>query len=134
MVAMREQGVDTDSLTQIPVEGNNNAVLAVHNGDAEVGFAFWDARSSVIEEAPSAGEDTVVFAYTEMIPNGGIAVSNSLPDDLSAELTTLMDGYAESSDQAGDVMFDLVGLSDWTDETEREQIARYGEILEQFAQ
>ncbi|MGO1408940.1 MAG: phosphate/phosphite/phosphonate ABC transporter substrate-binding protein [Brachybacterium sp.] len=134
MVAMREQGVDTDSLTQIPVEGNNNAVLAVHNGDAEVGFAFWDARSSVIEEAPSAGEDTVVFAYTEMIPNGGIAVSNSLPDDLSAELTTLMDGYAESSDQAGDVMFDLVGLSDWTDETEPEQIARYGEILEQFAQ
>ncbi|MGO2557042.1 phosphate/phosphite/phosphonate ABC transporter substrate-binding protein [Brachybacterium sp.] len=134
MVAMREQGVDTDSLTQIPVEGNNNAVLAVHNGDAEVGFAFWDARSSVIEEAPSAGEDTVVFAYTEMIPNGGIAVSDTLPDDLSAELTTLMDGYAESSDEAGDVMFDLVGLSDWTDETEPEQIARYGEILEQFAQ
>lgn len=134
MVAMREQGVDTDSLTQIPVEGNNNAVLAVHNGDAEVGFAFWDARSSVIEEAPSVGEDTVVFAYTEMIPNGGIAVSDTLPDDLSAELTTLMDGYAESSDEAGDVMFDLVGLSDWTDETEPEQIARYGEILEQFAQ
>lgn len=133
LVAMKEQGVDTDALEQVPVEGNNNAVLAVQNGDAEVGFAYWDARSTVIEEAPTVGEDTVVFAYTEMIPNGGVAASDALPEDLVAELTTLMDEYAESSDEAADVMFDLVGLSDWTTDTQPEQIARYGEILEQFA-
>ncbi|AXK45886.1 PhnD/SsuA/transferrin family substrate-binding protein [Brachybacterium saurashtrense] len=134
IVAMREQGVDTDALQQVPVEGNNNAVLAVQNGDAEVGFAYWDARPTVMEEAPTVGEDTVVFAYTEPIPNGGVAVSSSLPDDLAAELTTLMDDYADSSDEASEVMFDLVGLSDWTADTQPEQIARYGEILEQFAQ
>ena len=43
-----------------------------------------------------------------------------------------MDGYADSSDEAKTVMFDLVGLSDWTDQTAAEQITRYGEILSQF--
>lgn len=134
IVAMREQGVDTDSLNQIPVEGNNNAVLAVANGDAEVGFAYWDARVTVSEEVPTVGEDVVVFAYTEMIPNGGVAVSNSLPADLVEQLTTLMDDYADSSDEAADVMFNLVGLSDWTSDTQPEQIDRYGEILAEFNQ
>ncbi|MDN6411178.1 MAG: phosphate/phosphite/phosphonate ABC transporter substrate-binding protein, partial [Yaniella sp.] len=63
----------------------------------------------------------------------GVAAANTLPDDLVAELTTLMDDYAGSSDEAADVMYDLVGLSDWTAETGEEEIARYGEILEMFA-
>lgn len=134
MVAMQEQGVDTEAIEQVPVEGNNNAVLSVANGDAEVGFAYWDARSTVTEEAPSIGEDAVAFAYTEMIPNGGVAAADSLPDDLVSELTTLMDEYADSSDEAAEVMQELVGLSDWTAETQEEQITRYGEILEQFGQ
>lgn len=133
IVAMREQGVDTDSLSQIPVEGNNNAVLAVANGDAEVGFAYWDARVTVIEEAPDVADNAVVFAYTDMIPNGGVAASSNLPEDLVAELTTLMDEYADSSDEAADVMFNLVGLSDWTNETAQDEITRYGEILAEFA-
>ncbi|UFU06647.1 phosphate/phosphite/phosphonate ABC transporter substrate-binding protein [Ruania halotolerans] len=135
IVAMREQGIDTDAgIVQIPVEGNNNAVLAVENGDAEVGFAYWDARSTVIEEAPDVAENAVVFAYTEMIPNGGVAVTPDLPEDLTAELTAVMDEYADSSEEAASVMFDLVGLSDWTAETEEEQITRYGEILAEFSQ
>ncbi|WP_156760643.1 phosphate/phosphite/phosphonate ABC transporter substrate-binding protein [Microbacterium karelineae] len=134
VVAMRDLGLDTDAdIEQIPVEGNNNAVLAVANGDAEVGFAYWDARTTVAEEVPGIAEKAVAFAYTEMIPNGGVAVSNALPDDLVAELTTLLDDYADSSDEAASVMFDLVGLSDWTSETAEDEITRYGEILEQFA-
>ncbi len=134
VVLMREAGLDTDAdITQVPVEGNNNAVLAVANGDAEVGFAYWDARTTVVEEVPDIADKAVAFAYTEMIPNGGVAVTDSLPDDLVAELTTLMDDYADSSPEAADVMFELVGLSDWTAETADDEIARYGEILEQFA-
>ncbi|MGO1630214.1 MAG: PhnD/SsuA/transferrin family substrate-binding protein, partial [Microbacterium sp.] len=72
VVAMRELGIDTDAdIDQIPVEGNNNAVLAVANGDAEVGFAYWDARTTVAEEMPDIADKAVAFAYTEMIPNGG---------------------------------------------------------------
>lgn len=134
VVAMQDAGIDTDQdIVQVPVEGNNNAVLAVHNGDAEVSFGYWDARDSVLEEAPDVAENVVAFAYTEMIPNGGVAVTNTLPDDLVSELTTLLDDYAESSDEAAEVMYDLVGLSDWTAETDEEEITRYGEILEMFA-
>ena len=131
---MRELGIDTDSgITQIPVEGNNNAVLAVYNGDAEVSFAYWDARVTVVEEAPDVADRVVAFAYTDMIPNGGVAASASLPADLVEQLTELLDGYADSSPEAAEIMFELVGLSDWTSETADEEIVRYGEILAQFA-
>ncbi|MGV9769120.1 PhnD/SsuA/transferrin family substrate-binding protein [Microbacterium sp. NPDC003461] len=133
VVAMRDAGIDTDAdIQQIPVEGNNNAVLAVANGDAEVGFGYWDARTTVTSEVPDIADKAVAFAYTEMIPNGGVAVSNTLPADLVDELTTLLDEYADSSEEAATVMFDLVGLSDWTAETAEEEITRYGEILAQF--
>lgn len=134
VVAMREEGIDTDSgIVQVPVEGNNNAVLAVYNGDAEVGFAYWDARTTVTKEAPDVAEKVVAFAYTDMIPNGGVAVSKSLPADLVAQLTELMADYADSSEEAATVMFDLVGLSGWTSKTAPEEITRYGEILAEFA-
>ncbi|MDZ8200784.1 phosphate/phosphite/phosphonate ABC transporter substrate-binding protein [Microbacterium sp. SSW1-59] len=134
VVTMREAGIDTDAdIAQIPVEGNNNAVLAVANGDAEVGFAYWDARTTVTEEVPGIAEKVVAFAYTDMIPNGGVAVAPSLPADLVTELTTLMDEYADSSEEAATVMFDLVGLSDWTAETAQDEIDRYGEVLATFA-
>ncbi|MBA8817585.1 phosphonate transport system substrate-binding protein [Microbacterium halimionae] len=133
VVTMREAGLDTDSdIEEIPVEGNNNAVLAVYNGDAEVGFAYWDARTTVTDEAPDVADKVVAFAYTDMIPNGGVAVASSLPADLVEKLTDLMDGYADSSPEAADVMFNLVGLSDWTNDTAEDEIARYGEILSQF--
>ncbi|TQL48227.1 phosphonate transport system substrate-binding protein [Homoserinimonas aerilata] len=134
VVAMREAGIDTDAdIKQIPVEGNNNAILAVYNGDAEVGFAYWDARTTVTSEAPDIAEKVVAFAYTDMIPNGGVAVSSSLPADLVKKLSELMDGYADSSEEAATVMFDLVGLSDWTNKTADEEITRYGEILAEFS-
>lgn len=134
VVAMREAGIDTDTdIVQVPVEGNNNAVLAVANGDAEVGFAYWDARTTVTEEVPDIAQKAVAFAYSDLIPNGGVAVSKSLPADLVEQLTKLMDDYADSSDEAATVMFDLVGLSDWTSETADDEITRYGEILAEFA-
>ncbi|WP_029149512.1 phosphate/phosphite/phosphonate ABC transporter substrate-binding protein [Microbacterium indicum] len=134
IVAMQDEGIDTDSdITQIPVEGNNNAVLAVANGDAEVGFAYWDARTTVTDEVPDIADKAVAFAYTEPIPNGGVAASSSLPSDLTDKLATLLADYAESSDEAAGVMFDLVGLSDWTTDTNEDDITRYGEILEKFS-
>lgn len=134
IVDMKEEGIDPDSdIQQVPVEGNNNAVLAVYNGDAEVGFGYWDARTTVAEEAPDIADKVVAFAYTEMIPNGGVAVSDTLPADLVTQLTTLLDEYADSSTDAANVMYQLVGLSDWTSDTAEDEIERYGEILQQFS-
>lgn len=134
IVAMQDLGIDTDKgIKQVPVEGNNNAVLAVYNGDAEVGFAFWDARSTVLEEKPDIADKVVAFAYTDMIPNGGVAVRDDLPQDLVDKLADLMDNYVDSSDEAKKVMADLVNLTDWTADTQPEQINRYGEILQKFS-
>lgn len=134
VVAMRELGIDTDAdIAQVPVEGNNNAVLAVYKGDAEVSFGYWDARTTVTAEAPDVADKVVAFAYSDMIPNGGVAVSQTLPADLVAALTKLMDDYADSSEDAKTVMFDLVGLSDWTADTAEEEVTRYGEILALFS-
>jgi phosphonate transport system substrate-binding protein len=134
IVNMREQGINTDSgIKQIPVEGNNNAVLAVYNGDAEVGFAYWDARVTVLKEDPDVADKVVAFAYTDMIPNGGVAVSKDLPADLVTKLADLMDKYADSSEDAKKVMFNLVGLSDWTQDVQQQQIDRYGDVLKQFS-
>jgi len=134
VVAMREAGIDTDKdIVQVPVEGNNNAVLAVYNGDAEVSFGYWDARTTVTKEAPDVADKVVAFSYSDMIPNGGVAVSSTLPADLVEKLTKLMDDYADSSPEAKTVMFDLVGLSDWTSKTTPEEITRYGDVLRQFA-
>ena len=44
-----------------------------------------------------------------------------------------MDDYADSSEEAKDVMFDMVGLSDWTADTAQDEITRYGEILKKFS-
>lgn len=132
VVNMEDEGVDADKLTQVPVQGNNNAMLAVLKGDAEVGFGYWDARASIIKEAPEAATDMVAFAYTEMIPNGGIVVANSLPEDLKAKIADLMDSYVDSSDEAKQVMQDLVGLTDWTKDTNESEIERYGEIYTRF--
>lgn len=134
IVAFQDQGLDTDTdIEQIPVEGNNNAVIAVANGDAEIGFAYWDARVTVTDEIPDIADKAVAFAYTDMIPNGGVAVSDSLSDETVEKLTQLLDDYADSSDEAKDIMFELVGLSDWTADTAEDEITRYGEILEKFS-
>ncbi len=34
---------------------NDASVLAVYNGDAEVGFSFWDARTIVQKDTPDVG-------------------------------------------------------------------------------
>ena len=94
VLALESQGIKVDDLTQVPVTGNDNLVMAVYKGDAEVGFAYWDARSAVkASEAPDLGDKVVVFGLSQMYPNGGVVLGRDLPADLRAKITTLMAGY-----------------------------------------
>lgn len=87
-------GIKVDDLTQVPVTGNDNLIMAVYHGDAEVGFAYWDARSSIKpEEAPDLGDKVVVFGLSEMYPNGGVVLGTDLPKDMRDQITTLMAGF-----------------------------------------
>jgi phosphonate transport system substrate-binding protein len=95
---LMEQGVDLDSLDSTFSGGHDASVIAVYNGDVEVGLSFDDARGTVAEEFPDVGEKVVVFAYSEEIPNDGFVIRGELPDDLKQAVTDAMIAYAETED------------------------------------
>ncbi|NED98106.1 phosphate/phosphite/phosphonate ABC transporter substrate-binding protein [Phytoactinopolyspora alkaliphila] len=86
--------------------GHPNAVLGVQSGEAEVGVSFDDARTNVVEEEPSIGEDVVVFAWSEEIPNDGVAVSGELSDEAQQEIADAFMAVIETEE--GAVAFDDV--------------------------
>jgi phosphonate transport system substrate-binding protein len=98
ILALKNAGVDTDKdITQVPVTANDAAVLAVYNGDAEVGFSFWDART-IITDKPDVGKKVVVFALTDEIPNDGVALTKSLSPKLQNKITKALEDYSNTPD------------------------------------
>ena len=99
ILALQEAGIDTDTdIEQIPVTANDASVLAVYNGDAEVGFSFWDARTIVASDTPDVGQKVVVFAMTEEIPNDGVALTDDLSPELQDRITQALQSYSESEE------------------------------------
>lgn len=97
ILALQEAGLDTDSdIQQIPVTANDASVLAVYNGDAEVGFSFWDARTIVAKDTPDVGQKVVVFAMTEEIPNDGVALSSDLSPELQDRITKALEDFSNT--------------------------------------
>jgi phosphonate transport system substrate-binding protein len=78
--------------------GHPNAVTAVADGDATVGVSFNDARSELVEERPEIGTEVTVFAWSDNIPNDGIAVAGTLPDDLKKKITDAFVKIADTED------------------------------------
>lgn len=111
VLALQEAGLDTDTdIEQIPVTTNDASVLAVYNGDAEVGFSFWDARTIVASDTPDVGQKVVVFALTEEIPNDGVALAASLSPDLQDRITTALEDYS-NTDEGSQVLTDIYSIS-----------------------
>ena len=80
--------------------GHPNAVLSVARGDATVGVSFNDARQEVVEELPTIGSDVTVFAWSENIPNDGIAIAGSLDEDAQQQITDAFLAIAETEEGA----------------------------------
>jgi len=99
ILALQEAGIDTDSdIEQLPVTANDASVLAVYNGDAEVGFSFWDARDIVMKDVPDVGEKVVVFALSDEIPNDGVALSKDLSPALQKKITAALEDYSNTEE------------------------------------
>ncbi|MDQ1216964.1 phosphate/phosphite/phosphonate ABC transporter substrate-binding protein [Microbacterium arborescens] len=97
ILALQEAGLDTDTdIDQLPVTANDASVLAVYNGDAEVGFSFWDARTIVKKDTPDVGQKVVVFAMTEEIPNDGVALSSDLSPELRERIATALEDFSNT--------------------------------------
>lgn len=96
ILALKNAGIDTDKdITQVPVTANDASVLAVYNGDAEVGFSFWDART-IVKDKPDVGKKVVVFALTDEIPNDGVAVTKDLSPTLQNKITKALEDYSNT--------------------------------------
>jgi phosphonate transport system substrate-binding protein len=99
ILALQEAGIDTDTdIEQLPVTANDASVLAVYNGDAEVGFSFWDARDIVISDKPDVGQKVVVFALSDEIPNDGVALTSDLSKELQDKITKALEDYSNTAE------------------------------------
>jgi phosphonate transport system substrate-binding protein len=111
VLALESQGVKIDDLDQVPVTGNDNLIMAVYNGDAEVGFAYWDARSAIkTSEVPDIGSKVVVFGLSQMYPNGGVVIGKDVPTDLREKITSLMAGFSKVDP---DTLKNIFGQTAW---------------------
>lgn len=92
--------------------GHPNAVIAVADGDATVGTSFDDARTEVVGERPTVGEDLTVFAWSENIPNDGIAVSGDLSQEWQDRITEAFLAIADSEEGLAtlDAVYNIEGL------------------------
>jgi phosphonate transport system substrate-binding protein len=80
--------------------GHDNSILAVCNGDAEVGVAFDDARRIIQEGDCDDLSQVVTFAFSDEIPSDGIAVAGSLPAELQQAIADALVAYADTPEGA----------------------------------
>jgi len=94
------EGLNPESDIEPLFAGSHDAsVIAVCEGDAEVGVSFDDARTIATTDCDVENE-VVVFAYGPEIPNDGIAVAGGLPDDLKQEIADALMAYADTEEGA----------------------------------
>jgi phosphonate transport system substrate-binding protein len=100
-VQLLDAGIDPEAdISPIFSGGHDNSVIAVCNGDAEVGVSFNDART-ILEEGDCENMDSVVvFALSPEIPNDGVAVRGDLPDELKQQIADALIAYAETEEGA----------------------------------
>jgi phosphonate transport system substrate-binding protein len=106
-------GKDPFSDIDAQFAGDHPATLqGVQRGDAAVGVSFDDARDNLVEEDPQIGEDVTVFAYSEEIPNDGVAVAGDLPDDLKQAISDAFVAVMETEEGAAafDAVYSIEGL------------------------
>lgn len=87
---------ETD-LSPVFAGGHDASVIAVCDGDAEIGVSFDDARPQTVSECDVPGT-VVVFAYGPEIPNDGVAVAGDLSDELKAKIKAALLDFASTEE------------------------------------
>ena len=105
-------GIDpVDGINPIFTGGHDASVVAVYNGDADVGLSYDDARRTLRKESTDVGEKVIVFHITDEIPNDVVAASSDLPSDLKEAIYTAIEEYLGTEE--GEAKFDEI--YGWTD-------------------
>lgn len=109
---LKQQGIDyATGIEPLFAGGHDTSVVAVCEGDAEVGVAFDDARGAAETDCDVAN-NVVVFAYGPEIPNDGWAVAGDLPEELKEQIKqSLLDYAATEEGQATlESIYEITGL------------------------
>ena len=100
-----EAGIDPiEDIVPIFSGGHDASVVAVYNGDADVGLSFDDARRSLRKEKTDVGEKVIVFNITSEVPNDVVAASTLLPASLRTAIYDAIDAYLDTEE--GEAVFD----------------------------
>ena len=100
-----EAGIDPiEDIIPIFSGGHDASVVAVYNGDADVGLSFDDARRSLRKEKTDVGEKVIVFNITSEVPNDVVAASTLLPASLRTAIYDAIDAYLDTEE--GEAVFD----------------------------
>ena len=100
-----EAGIDPiNDITPIFTGGHDAAVVAVYNGDADIGVSYDDARRSLRKEKTDVGEKVIVFNLTPEVPNDVVAASTLLPASLRTAIYDAIYAYLETDE--GEAVFD----------------------------
>lgn len=109
---LQQAGIDyANGIDPIFAGGHDQSVVAVCEGDAEVGVAFDDARG-IAETDCDVASNVVVFAYGPEIPNDGWAVAGDLPDELKEQIKQALLDYAatEEGQATLESIYEITGL------------------------
>ena len=108
---MQNLGVDISGFDFF-AGGHTASLQAVYDGDVAVGLSFDDARTSMTDQFPDIGEEVVVFAYSQEIPNDGFVVAGDLPQDVKDTIVQAMLDFAATDEgvQVLDDLYEITGL------------------------
>jgi phosphonate transport system substrate-binding protein len=104
---------DASTITPLFAGSHDASVIAVCEGQAEVGVSFDDARTVATTDC-NLQENVVVFAYGPEIPNDGIAVAGDLQDSLKGAIKAALQAYAETEEGA-EVLDSIYQITAFTD-------------------
>jgi phosphonate transport system substrate-binding protein len=94
------EGINPEEDIEPLFAGSHDAsVIAVCEGQAEIGVSFDDARTVATSDCDIANE-VVVFGYGGEIPNDGVAVAGDLPQELKDQIAEALMAYAETEEGA----------------------------------
>ncbi len=111
---LQQQGIDyVSGIEPLFAGGHDTSVVAVCEGDAEVGVAFDDARGAAETDCDVAS-NVVVFAYGPEIPNDGWAVAGDLPAEMKDQIKQALLDYAGTEDGQAtlEAIYEITGLGE----------------------
>lgn len=102
-VELAQKGIQPSDYTAVPVNGHDQAVLAVENKDVEAAFVFNDARNMVKGDVPTIFNDTKIIYMTAPIPNDTVTLRAGISAQWQKKIANAMQAIVKTK-QGHDIM------------------------------